>query len=171
MELREAINSRASVRAFTPEDVPGEVVERLLRAAVRAPTAGNVQPWRFTVVRDPAVKRALAMAAGGQGFIAEAPVVIVVAAELAASGRGYGSRGENLYAVQDTAAAVENILLSVVDEGYGACWVGAFSERAAAEALLLPPGTRPLAILPIGCPSDPVRRARREPHESYTRYV
>lgn len=170
-ELREAIDARASVRAFTAEDVPEEAVERLLRAAVRAPTAGNLQPWRFYVVRDPAVKRLLGMAAGGQSFVARAPVVIVVAAELGASGRGYGSRGENLYAIQDTAAAVENILLSVVDEGLGACWVGAFSEKSAAEALSLEPGVRPLAMLPVGHPAGPARRTGREPHESHTRYI
>ncbi len=171
MELREAIEGRASVRAFTSEDVPEETVERLLRAAVRAPTAGNLQPWRFYVVRDPGVKRSLAAAAGGQAFVGQAPVVIVVAAEPGASAQGYGSRGENLYAIQDTAAAVQNILLSAVDEGLGACWVGAFSERAAAEALSLPSGIRPLAMLPVGHPAGRVRPTRREPHERYTKYV
>lgn len=171
MELREAIEARTCVRSFTTEDVDPQTIERLLRAAVRAPTAGNLQPWRFHVVRDPGVKRALARAAMGQSSVERAPVVIVVEAETGASGRGYGSRGEELYAIQDTAAAVQNILLSVVAEGLGACWVGAFDERAAASALSLPRGIRPLAMVPVGHPAGRTRPTRREPHEMFTKYV
>ena len=171
LDLYDAINNRASVRSFTGEDVPEETVEKLLQAAIRAPTAGNLQPWRFFVVRDARVKRALAEAAGGQSFIERAPVVIVVAADLDASARGYGSRGENLYSIQDTAAAVENVLLAVVAEGLGACWVGAFREEGASAALGLRPRIRPLAMLPIGHPATPGRRTGRKPFEEYTKYV
>ncbi len=171
MDLYDAINGRRSVREFTDRDVPAPVVRKLLEAAVRAPTAGNLQPWRFHVVRDRVVKRMLAAAAGGQSFIERAPVVIVVEAELEASARGYGSRGEHLYAIQDTAAAVENMLLAAVAEGLGACWVGAFSEEAASAALGLPAGRRPLAMVPVGYPAGRARRTGREPFEKFTDYV
>jgi nitroreductase len=171
MELYEAINARACVRGFTGERVPEAVVEKLLAAAVRAPTAGNLQPWRFFVVRDEGVKRLLTEAAWGQSYVAEAPVVIVVCADLDVSAHGYGSRGETLYAIQDTAAAVENILLAAVAEGLGACWVGAFREEAASLALGLPPGVRPMAIVPVGKPSRAPQATGREPFEKFTRYV
>jgi nitroreductase len=171
LDLYDAIEKRSSVRSFTGRDVPEVTVTRLLQAAVRAPTAGNLQPWRFFVVRDPMVKRDLALAAGGQSFIEQAPVVIVVAADLDASARGYGSRGENLYAIQDTAAAVENLLLAAVAEGLGACWIGAFAEKMASEALSLPVRIRPLAMVPIGYPAHTGRRTGRVPFEEYTRKV
>ena len=171
LDVYEAIDSRSSVRDFTEEDVPRSTVKKFLEAAVRAPTAGNIQPWRFYVVRDGRVKRGLCEAAWGQAYVEQAPVVIVVCADLEASARGYGSRGESLYAIQDTAAAVENILLAVVAEGLGACWVGAFNEEAASDALMLPPSLRPLAIVPIGHPAGKQRRTSREPAEKYTKYV
>jgi nitroreductase len=168
LDVFEAIESRACVRSFTDEDVPTATVNKLLEAAVRAPTAGGLQPWRFFVVRDGGVKERLAEAALGQSFVAQAPVVIVVCADLAASARGYGSRGETLYAIQDTAAAVENILLAVVAEGLGACWVGAFNEKAASKALALPPGIRPIAMVPIGHASGTPHPTSRESFEKFT---
>lgn len=171
MDVYEAIESRASVRDFTNEDVPRSTVKKLLEAAVRAPTAGNLQPWRFYVVREGDVKKGLCEAAWGQPYVEQAPVVIVVCAELEVCARGYGSRGEGLYAIQDTAAAVENILLAVMAEGLGACWVGAFNEEAVSEALMLPGGIRPLAMVPIGHPAGKKHRTWREPFENYTKYL
>jgi len=171
MDFYEVLESRSSTREFTTEDVPEETVNTLLSSAVKAPTAGNLQPWRFVVVRDPGVKRRLSDVALKQPYVAEAPVVIVVCADLEASAHGYGSRGENLYAIQDTAAAVENILLSAVAEGMGACWVGAFDEQKAKAVLGLPQSIRPVAMVPVGKPAGPRRRAGREPFEKYTKYV
>ena len=171
MDVFEAIESRACVRSFTDEDVPRATVNKLLEAAVRAPTAGGIEPWRFFVVRDGGMKEKLAEAALGQSFVAQAPVVIVVCADLGVCARGYGSRGETLYAIQDTAAAVQNILLAVVAEELGACWIGAFDEKAASKALDLPPRIRPLAMVPIGHPSRASRSTRREPFEKFTRQL
>jgi nitroreductase len=171
MDLYEAINSRASTREFTGEPVPAQVVARLLASAVKAPTAGNLQPWRFFVVSDRRVKRGLRQAAFGQAFLEEAPVVIVVCADLDVCADGYGSRGEQLYSIQDTAAAVENILLSAVAEGFAACWVGAFDEEAAREALDLAQGVRPLAMVPVGKAARPGVKRPREPFEKFTEYI
>jgi len=167
MELLELMKGRRSIRAFDPDkDVSPEVVDRLLEAAVWAPSAGNVEPWRFVVVRDQVLRRALARAAYGQSFVGEAPVVIAVAADLDRAAQAYRDRGRELYAVQDTAAAIQNILLLAHAMGYGTCWVGAFNEREAAEALRLEPGLRPVALIPLGVPAEvpgpPPRRPLRE---------
>jgi len=154
MDFWQVIESRASVRRFDPSvEVPVETVERLLAAAVRAPTAGNRQPWHFYVVRDVAVREGLAAAAHGQDFVSQAPVVIVVCADAEQSAGRYGERGRELYCLQDTAAAVEHILLGAVALGLGSCWVGAFSEEEAIRVLDLPERLRPVAILPIGKPA------------------
>jgi nitroreductase len=139
-------------------DVSPETVERILEAAIRAPSAGNRQPWHFYVVRDLEMRQKLVAAAGGQGFVAQAPVAIVVCADAEQSAERYGQRGRELYCLQDTAAAVEHMLLAAVALDLGSCWVGAFDESMATEALDLPGNHRPVAILPIGKPGRPPSR-------------
>ncbi len=162
MDFWQVIEERQSVRNFEAgRDVPPETVQRILGAAIRAPSAGNCQPWHFVVVRSERFKERLAKAAYGQRFVAAAPVVIVVCADPARSARRYGGRGVQLYCLQDTAAATEHILLAVTALGLGACWVGAFDERAASRALDLPSDLRPVAIVPIGFPAAAPRRTSR----------
>jgi nitroreductase len=153
VDLWEAVQERHSVRNFDKDrDVSPKIVTKLLEAAIRAPSAGNCQPWYFFVVRNQEVKRTLAQAALGQWFLSEAPVVIVVCAEPERSALRYGNRGRYLYSLQDTAAATEHILLAAVACGLGSCWVGAFDEDEASRALNLPSHLRPVAIIPIGYP-------------------
>jgi len=158
----EAIKKRRSVRAFTNEPVSAKEVMKLIDAARWAPSAGNIQPWEFVVVRDPEIKRGLSVAALDQTFIEEAPVVIVVCANQLRSSRGYGSRGVNLYCLQDTAAATQNMLLTAHALGLATCWVGAFQEEEARKVLNIPSGVRPVAIVPVGHPAEkPMARSRR----------
>jgi nitroreductase len=162
MELSEAIKGRRSIRDFKKQDVPEETVEKLITAASWAPSAGNIQPWEFVIVRKPAVKKKLAQAALDQKFVEEAPVVIVVCANEERSSMGYGFRGRTLYCIQDTAAATQNILLTAHSLGLGACWIGAFNEGEAKETLNAPEGIRPVAIIPVGYPNEvPSQRVRR----------
>ncbi len=162
MDVLEAIHRRRSVRRYSPEPVSEEHLHEILRAAIAAPSAGNIQPWKFYIVREFALRRALAEAAYGQTFIEEAPVCIVVVAIPEMSARRYGDRGWSLYSIQDTAAAVQNILLAATSLGYGTCWVGAFSEEAVAKALNLPDGERPVAMVPLGRPAEsPPPRPRK----------
>jgi nitroreductase len=169
MDFWHVIESRHSVRAFDASvEVPPETIERLLTAAILAPSAGNRQSWHFYVVHDPVQRLALAAAAYGQSFVSQAPVAIVVCADAEQSAGRYGQRGRDLYCLQDTAAAVEHILLAAVALGLGGCWVGAFDEDQAACALTLPSRHRPVAILPIGKPAvppsqEPITRPRRRP--------
>jgi len=175
VDVFEAIKSRRSVRAFTNQSVSDEEVTKLIDAARWAPSAGNIQPWEFIVVRDPKVKRGLSAAALDQTFIEEAPVVIVACANQLRSGRGYGGRGVNLYCLQDTAAATQNMLLAAHALGLATCWVGAFHEEEARKVLNIPNGVRPVAIIPVGHPAEkpeaPKRRSLSEivHHETFGR--
>jgi len=170
LDLFEALDLRRSVRSFTKRDVSDEDVMRILDAARRAPSAGNIQPWEFVIVRKHENKSRLAAAAGYQEFIAEAPVVIVVLADERRSGRGYGSRGVNLYCIQDTAAATENMLLAACALGFGACWVGAFNERSVESILKTPEGVRAVAIVPIGHPAEQPQPRYRRSFEEITHH-
>jgi nitroreductase len=162
MDVYEAIKGRRSVRAFKSDDVSPEIVEKLIDAARQAPSAGNIQPWEFIIVRESEIKRSLVEAASGQSFIEEAPVVIVICANENRSSQGYGTRGKTLYCLQDTAAATQNILLFAYSIGLGTCWVGAFREDEARKSLGIPSGIRPVAIIPVGYPAKaPQQRSRR----------
>jgi len=162
LDVFEAIKGRRSIRAFTSEPVSDEEVMRLIDAARWAPSAGNIQPWEFVVVRDAKIKRGLSVAALDQTFIEEAPVVIVVCANQVQSSRGYGSRGVQLYCLQDTAAATQNMLLAAHALGLATCWVGAFQEEEARKVLNIPSGVRPVAIVPVGHPAEkPMARSKR----------
>ena len=166
MDVFEAIKNRRSVRAYTSEEVSEEEVEKLIDAARWAPSAGNIQPWEFVVVRDAEIKRRLSIAALNQTFIEEAPVVVVVCANETRSERGYGSRGKALYCLQDTAAATQNLLLAAYALGLGTCWIGAFHEEEVRRALGVPRGVRPVAIVPVGHPAEePGARPRRSIRE------
>ena len=154
MDVLEAIATRRSVREFRPDPVKEEDLEKILKAGQSAPSAGHCQPLELVVVKDAKVKQRLARAALGQMFIAEAPVAIVVCANVARTARRYGRRGEELYCIQDTAAAAMNIALAAHSLGYATCWVGAFDEGAVGEVIKAPTGIRPLAILPVGKPAE-----------------
>jgi nitroreductase len=167
----EVIDRRWSCRRFYPAPLEDGTVRRLLEAMQRAPSAGNMQPWHFYVVRNAGLKQELVAAAYGQGFIAEAPVVFVVCAVPEKSAPRYGDRGRHLYSIQDTAAAVENLLLAVESLGLGACWVGAFMEDAAARALDLPQGRRPVAIVPVGRPAAKSTRTSRRSLRDVVTYL
>jgi nitroreductase len=172
MDFWQVLENRHSVRRFDPAvDVSAGTVERLLKAAIQAPSAGNRQPWHFYVVRDPAARQGLAAAAFGQDFVAQAPVVIVVCADAEQSAARYRQRGRELYCLQDTAVATEHILLAVVALGLGGCWVGAFDEGQAARVLSLPRQHRPVAILPIGKPMEtPTTRTSRRSLQEVVSY-
>jgi len=163
VDVFEAIKGRRSVRAFTNKPVSDEEVMKLIDAARWAPSAGNIQPWEFVVVRDPEIKRGPSVAALDQTFIEEAPVVIVVCANQLRSGSGYGSRGVNLYCLQDTAAAIQNMLLAAHALGLATCWIGAFYEEEARKVLHIPNGVRPIAIIPVGHPAEKPEAPERRP--------
>jgi len=170
LDVFEAVKGRRSIRAFTSQSVSEEIVNKLIDAARHAPSAGNIQPWEFIIIRKPEMKHKLAVAALNQTFIEEAPVVIVVCANEHMSRRGYGSRGATLYCIQDTAAAIQNILLAAYSMGLGTCWIGAFNEDKAREALEIPEGVRPIAIIPIGYPEAKASQRPKRPISDIVHY-
>ncbi len=166
MEVFEAIQSRRSIRAYKGTEVPDEAVTKLVEAAQWAPSAGNIQPWEFVVVRRQKTKHQLVEAALGQSFIDEAPVVIVVCADERRSARSYGQRGKALFCLQDTAAAIQNMHLAAHALGLGTCWIGAFDEDKVRRILSVPSGVRPVALIPLGYPDEsPSSRRKRSMSE------
>ncbi len=128
MNTEECIKTRRSVRKYKDKQVDWDLITNILDAGKFAPSAGNIQNWKFIVVRKEDVIKKLAKASFDQDWMEDAPVHIVVVGEPEKASRFYGARGERLYTIQSCAAAVENMLLVANELGLGSCWVGAFDE-------------------------------------------
>lgn len=172
MDFWEVVTSRYSLRDFAAgRDVSDQDLEKILQAAVRAPSAGNMQAWFFAVVRNHDKKKALAVAALDQEFVAQAPVAVVVLADPRRSAARYGERGAKFYCLLDAAAACENLLLAATALGLGGCWVGAFDDEKVIQILGLP-HLRPIAIIPLGHPAGPPEeKSSRRPLEKVSKLI
>lgn len=166
MDFDRVVRRRGMVRWFRPDPVEPEKMRRLLEHARRAPSAGFTQPVEFIRVTEPAVKRALVRAAWGQDWVGAGPELLVVCADTARSGRRYGARGVHRYSIIDAAFASLLVLLSAVDQGLGACFVGAFDDDAVRAALGLPAQILPVGLIPVGYPAERPPRYRRRPLQS-----
>lgn len=166
LSCEEVIKSRRTIRKFTEEDVSDETVRQIIEAGMLAPSAGNMQPHEFIIVRDKTTKYSLSHEALGQTHVLESPVVIVVAANTKIAEKRYGSRGRDVYCFVSTGAAIQNMLLMAVQLDLGAAWVGSFKERPVQEILKLPVEIRPVGLITLGHPAEtpdmPKRRAYKE---------
>jgi len=158
-----SILNRHSCRNFTGGSIYDGDLNLLLESLRWAPSAGNIQPCFFYLVKNDEIKKKLAKAAYGQYFLARAALVFVVCCNPEESAAYYGERGRNLYCFQDTAAAVENLLIAATALGYGSCWIGAFNEEETKKVLNIPNNLRPIAIVPVGPGILPKRFPGKKP--------
>ena len=141
----------------------------LFRSGAHAPSSGNIQNWKFFYVRRPDLKQKIADACMQQGWIATAPVIIVLVSEPDKAARFYGVRGERLYSIQNCAAAAQNMLLAAHAVGLASCWIGAFDEEAITRTLQLGQRFRPQVILPLGYADEVVPEPMRQRIEQLDR--
>lgn len=163
--FKELALKRRSIRRFGEKDVPDNALLEILDTATLAPSAGNLQAWDLVIVRDAGTREKLALAAYSQGFIAEAPIVVVVCANRQRSGRKYGKRGEDFYSIIDASILASYIQLAAADTGLSTVWVGAFDNGSVRKILSLPSFAEPVAILPIGYPAEKGHEKDRLPLE------
>ena len=157
-----AIMTRKSVRKFdASRTIAPELQEKLLRAAMAAPTAKNLQPWSFIVVDDRATLEKIAevhphskMVHPHSKMTAQAAMAVVVCGN---KNNGLEGKGTE-YWIQDCSAATENLLLAAHAFGLGAVWCGVhpIDERVDAirEVLQIPVTHQPLNVVAIGYPAD-----------------
>jgi nitroreductase len=153
VDVSEAVKGRRSIRKFLSKDIPEDIVLKLIDALIWAPSAGNLQSRKFFFVRDGKMKERIAVAALNQDFIRRAPLVVVCCTDSAMVSR-YGSRGKELYAIQDVSASIMCMMLVACEYRLGTCWVGAFREEEVAGILGLPDNLRPVSIVPVGYPEN-----------------
>ena len=154
METLDCIESRRSIRKFLDIPVEFEKIGNILNAGRLAPSAGNVQDWKFVLVTEADLRKQLAEACMQQYWMEKAPVHIVVCSQPVKSERMYGKSGQELYSIQNASAAAQNMLLAAHDQGLGSCWIGAFQEAMVRRTLSMSEDARPLAIIPIGYPDE-----------------
>ena len=163
MEFFNVLNERHSIRAFHPTRLEADKLEQILQAINRAPSAGNRQAYEVYLVEDAPRKSAFVQAAGGQEFLAQAPLVLVFCAHPALSQVRYGQRGETLYTIQDATIACTYAMLAATALGLSSVWVGAFDEQQVYAVIGAPEGQRPVAMLPIGYAAEEPRLRDRRP--------
>ncbi len=151
MDVLEAIRTRRSVRQYQDKPVPNELIGRLLRAAMSAPSARNGQPWEFVIIDDRRILAEIPSVCPNAPMAASAPVAILVCGDLSRE----GSPG---YWVVDCSAAVENILLAAHGLGLGAVWTGVYPRQARMDGLhrllKLPEGVVPHSLVVLGYPAE-----------------
>mgnify|MGYP003879096239 CR=1 FL=1 len=152
-----AIKMRRSIRHYKDKPVEWEKLKNVLEAGRLAPSAGNMQEWKFIVVSDKNTREKLAMAAHSR-FVAEAPLVIVACATITDC---VLESGQLAYPM-DVAIAVDHMTLKAVEEGLGTCWVGSFNEEEVKKILRIPDNIRVVTLLTIGYPKYvPGQRKRK----------
>ncbi|MBN2689123.1 MAG: nitroreductase family protein [Gammaproteobacteria bacterium] len=147
MNVLEAIYSRRSVRKYTAVEVSKQNVEVMLRAAMSAPSAGNQQPWQFIVVDDKDLIDKIPTVHPYAHMCRDAYLVIIPCIDLK-------KEKHESFAVQDLAAATQNILLAARALGLGAVWLGTYPREERVEGVQqlfnLPEHILPFSVLPIG---------------------
>ena len=167
MEFSELIQKRYSVRAYKPDPLPDDVLQKVLQAAVLAPTAANRQPFQLIVIhtagREADLKRVYK-----QDWFVQSPLVVGICG-IPAQGWTRKYDGKN-YTDVDAAIVMDHLILAAANEGLGTCWIGAFDPAAAREVLGLPEGVEPIAFTPLGYPADELGPKKRKSLAELVRY-
>lgn len=166
MEFRDLIHKRYSVRAYKPDPIPQAALDRVLEAAILAPTAANRQPFRLIVCQTAGRQDELRRIYRNEWFT-QPPLVIGI---VALPGEAWTRRDGKNYADVDVSIAMDHLILAAANEGLGTCWIGAFDPQAAREVLGLPPGVEPIAFTPLGYPADAPREKRRKALAELVKY-
>ena len=172
MNVLEAIKTRRSVRAYSAQPIPTDVMQRMRQALRFAPSACNYQPWHFIFVVQTDLRRRLAQLANDRLWIADAPVTIVACGFPEQAFKAMGGYGNS--AEIDAAIAIDHLTLAAVADGLGTCWIGGFNEAGVKELLRVPVEAKVVAMTPLGYPASsdmnhPLDEGeRRSPNEIFS---
>jgi len=171
MEFDKVIKDRVSIRKYQKRNIDDSQLNYILECGHAAPTAGNVQPWEFIVVRDVAIKRKIVdttyvgnqkNVSKHQEWLMEAPVFIIVCANKDKIVTKYGEESMKKLIYLDCSASVENMLLAAVNLNLGSCYISGFRENELSQVLQLPSSLEVIAFIPIGyIEATAIRRIKR----------
>jgi nitroreductase len=161
MNVFEAISKRYSCRKYIDKPIENQKLVRIFEAARLAPSAKNLQDWRFVAVTDKDKRTEVAHAAYGQMFMADAGAIIV-----ACSNSDYIMRCGQPIAAIDVAIALEHIALQAVEEELATCWIGSFEPDKVRKILEIPENISVVELMSLGYPAEPIRKPNRQTLET-----
>lgn len=151
MDALEAIHGRRSIRQYTTQEIPEELTEKLLRASMSAPSAGNEQPWHFVIINDRSILYDISNAHPYADMLTQAPLAILVCGDPELE-----KHPGNL--IVDCSAAVENMLIAAHALGLGTVWLGIYPQKdrmaTITQLIKLPDRILPLALVAVGYPAE-----------------
>jgi len=150
MNVKDAIKGRRSIRKYSDKNIPNEILDEVLNSMRLAPSAKNMQPYKFIIIKDKELKENLVSACRGQKFISEAPVVICACVEPKESYSKMGGYYTSEYV--DVSIAIDHMTLQAFELGLGTCWIGAFEESEVKKVLDIPQNIKVAALSPLGYP-------------------
>jgi len=165
MTLLDAIRKRYSCRAYQDRPIEQEKLQRIFEAARLAPSAKNLQDWRFVAVTDKESKRKLAQAANNQTFLQNAGAIIVacsISNEVMRCGQAVGPI--------DVAIALEHIALQAAESGLATCWIGSFYPEEVRPIVGIPENVAIIELMAVGYPADSPKEPNRQPLEKIVCY-
>lgn len=169
--FHDLVETRKSVRGYDPErPVPREQLDRVLDAGRLAPSAKNLQPWKFLLVSSPEMLEKVRPCYEREWF-RQAPHILIVTGDRQAAWVRPSDGWNSLET--DMSIAMDHLVLAAHAEGLATCWISAFDPQRLREALALKPSEEIFAITPLGYPSEgaETRPKTRKPLDAVVRYL
>jgi len=149
MDVYDCMKKVCSAKSYLDKNISNKDVAKILNAAHFAPSSGNIQNWRFVVVRSQDAKEKIARACLEQLWMQEAPVIIVVCSDSSNIKLHYEKNWKK-YSRENCAAAVQNLILEAENIGLSSCWIRSFNELRIANMLKIPDSASVEAVITIG---------------------
>jgi nitroreductase len=165
MAVLEVIRKRYSCRAYIDKPIEKEKLDQLFEAARLAPSAKNLQDWRFVVVSEKDKKQQVAASTNHPEVFGKAGVMIA-----ACSVSNEVMRCGQAVAPIDVAIALEHICLQAAELGLATCWIGSFEPEKVRKVLEIPQDVAVIELMALGYPADKAKKPSREPIENIVCY-
>lgn len=178
-DVLDLILRRQSDRKYSNRAIEPEILHRITEAGRMAPSASNSQPWKFIVVNDALLLKKISDAAsakllGMNGFVSQAPVIIVIVRESPDFSTKIGATIKKKdYSLIDIGIAAENMCLQATAENIGSCIIGWFDEKKIRKILEIPSSKRVELLITLGYSDSDHREKKRKPREvtiSFNKY-
>ncbi|MGD0078578.1 MAG: nitroreductase family protein [Sedimentisphaerales bacterium] len=165
MSLFETMKKRYSCRAYQDKPIEQEKLNQIFEAARQAPSAKNLQDWRFVVVTDKAQKQQVADCTNHPNAFGQAGAMIAACSVCDDTMRC----GQQIAPI-DVAIALEHIALMATELGLATCWIGSFDAEKIRQVLGIPKDVAIIELMALGYPADGKRQTTREPMGSIVCY-
>lgn len=162
MSFIDTILTRRSIRRYEKQDIPKDVLDKILEAGRQAPSAGNKQPWHFIVLSDYDIKEKLSHGKWNT-FVKDSAVTIV--------GCGYiGDEYGRKWSTVDISIALQNMVIAAWGLGIGSCWIGDFKEAEVKSLLNIPEDRKVIALVTFGYPAEKIESRQKKPIDEIVSY-